>query len=112
MLTDDRPETDLLAKSDTHSNLVLFVPYELFMLLLIGFFVIDIQMHSAVDGLAVLPFWAVAAALCKRDLNGVRVWLVRAKLAMTRPAYFLDAHRWGGPSVSPWPRGKRGGRAV
>lgn len=103
MLTDDPPDVNALAKADTQPRTFLFVPYELAVGFVIGCAALDVQFHSWKLGFIVVPFWAAAALLCKRDLNGVRVFLVRIRLALT----LMDAHRWGGPSASPWPLGDR-----
>lgn len=104
---DDPPEVDVLAKADTQPHTFLGVPFEIAIVLGCGFFVINIQFHAIFWGLVVAPFWALAFILCKYDLNGVRVFLVRFKLALI----LLDAHRWGSPSASPWPlAGSKGER--
>ena len=70
------------------------------------FFAIDTQMHSMLKGFVVVPLWLIAAALVRRDVNGVRVFMVRARLVMM----LLDSHRWGGLSASPWPLKAKGRR--
>jgi type IV secretory pathway VirB3-like protein len=106
MIEDTEPDRDVLAIPDTRPNFLLFVPYELAVLFGMLFFAIDTQMHSMVKGFIVAPFWLLAAALVRRDVNGVRVFMVRLRLAMM----LLDAHRWGGLSASPWPLKAKGVR--
>jgi type IV secretory pathway VirB3-like protein len=109
MIEDQPADRDKLAIPDTRPNFLLFIPYELAILLGMLFFAIDTQMHSMVKGFIVVPFWLLAAALVRRDVNGVRVFMVRARLALM----LLDVHRWGGLSASPWPlKVKRSRRAV
>ena len=106
-MTDDPPDSNPLAIPDTRPNMFLLVPYGLAVLFGVAFFAIDTQLHSLVDGFVVVPFWIGAALLVRRDVNGLRVFMVRCRLTLT----LLDAHRWGGQSVTPWPlKGKRGER--
>jgi type IV secretory pathway VirB3-like protein len=106
VIDDAPPDKDLLAIPDTRPNMLMFVPYELAVLFGVVFFAIDTQMHSMVKGFVVAPFWLLAAALVRRDVNGVRVFMVRARLALM----LLDVHRWGGLSASPWPLKSKGSR--
>jgi type IV secretory pathway VirB3-like protein len=106
MIEDVAADRDLLAIPDTRPNMLLFIPYELAVLFGVVFFAVDTQMHSMVKGFVVLPFWLLAAVLVKRDVNGVRVFMVRLRLAMM----LLDVHRWGGLSASPWPIKAKGPR--
>jgi type IV secretory pathway VirB3-like protein len=99
MIEEQPADKDRLAIPDTRPQMFLFVPYELAVLFGVLFFGIDTQLHSIFKGLIVLPLWIVAAVLVKRDVNGVRVFMVRLRLALL----LLDAHRWGGLSASPWP---------
>ena len=103
MIEDEKPERDRLAVQDTRPNLILFIPYELGMTFGIGFFAIDTQTHSIVNGLLVVPFWILAALLVRRDINGARVFFVRLRLCML----LLDQHRWEGLSATPWPLAAR-----
>jgi type IV secretory pathway VirB3-like protein len=106
-MIDDQPaDRDRLAIPDTRPNFLLFIPYELAVLFGMLFFAIDTQMHSMVKGFVVAPFWLLAAALVRRDVNGMRVFMVRARLGLM----LLDVHRWGGLSASPWPRKARRSR--
>jgi type IV secretory pathway VirB3-like protein len=82
----------------TRPNLFLMVPYGLAVMFGVAFFALDTEFHSWKLGFLVLPFWSGAAVLVRRDLNGVRVFLCRARLCLT----LLDAWRWGGPSASPF----------
>lgn len=107
VLEDDPPDKDLLAKADTAPRMFLFVPIELAIIFFILFFAINTQFHSLVKGFLVVPFWIGAAILVGRDVNGVRCFMVRCRVATT----MLDRYRWGGDSVTPWPtKGKRGDR--
>jgi type IV secretory pathway VirB3-like protein len=106
MIEDQAADRDVLAIPDTRPNMLLFVPYELAILFGVLFFAIDTQMHSMWKGFVVVPFWLLAAALVRRDVNGVRVFMVRARLALM----LLDIHRWGGLSASPWPLKTKGSR--
>lgn len=99
MIEDQEPDRDVLAVPDTRPQMFLFIPYELAICFGILFFAIDTQMHSMVRGFIVVPFWLIAAALVQRDVNGVRVFMVRVRIALM----LLDIHRWGGLSASPWP---------
>jgi type IV secretory pathway VirB3-like protein len=99
MIEEQPADKDRLAIPDTRPQMWLAVPFELAIMFGMAFFAIDTQMHSIFKGLLVLPLWIVAALLVKRDINGVRVFMVRLRLAML----LLDAHRWGGLSASPWP---------
>ena len=106
MIEDQPADRDKLAIPDTRPNFLLFIPYELAVLFGMLFFAIDTQMHSMVRGFVVVPFWLLAAALVRRDVNGVRVFMVRARLTLM----LLDVHRWGGLSASPWPLKAKGSR--
>ena len=109
MIEDQPADRDVLAIPDTRPNMLLFVPYELAIGFGVLFLAIDTQMHSTVKGFIVVPFWLLAAALVRRDVNGVRVFMVRVRLAMM----LLDTNRWGGLSASPWPlKAKRSRHAV
>jgi type IV secretory pathway VirB3-like protein len=109
MIEDQPADRDVLAIPDTRPNMLLFIPYELAVGFAMLFFAIDTQLHSMVKGFIVVPFWLVAAALVRRDVNGVRVFMVRARLILM----LLDVHRWGGLSASPWPlKSKGSGRAL
>lgn len=99
MIEDEAPESNPLAIPDTRPNMFLFVPYELAVLFGVAFFALDTMLHSIKDGFLVLPLWIVAALLVRRDVNGVRVFIVRARLVLM----LLDAWRWGGLSATPWP---------
>jgi type IV secretory pathway VirB3-like protein len=99
MIEDQPADQDSLAIPDTRPQMWLFVPYELAILFGVLFFAIDTQLHSMVKGFVVLPFWITAALLVRRDVNGVRVFMIRLRLILM----LLDAHRWGGISASPWP---------
>lgn len=106
MIEDALPDRDLLAIPDTRPQMFCFIPYELAILFGILFFAIDTQMHSMVKGFVVVPVWLLAAALVRRDINGVRVFMVRLRLGLM----LLDSHRWGGLSASPWPLKSKGVR--
>jgi type IV secretion system protein VirB3 len=108
MIADQAADKDRLAVPDTRPQMFLFVPYELAILFGMAFFATDTFLHSMVDGFIVLPLWAIAALLVKRDVNGVRVFMVRFRLLML----LLDAHRWGGLSASPWPLNAREDRGA
>jgi type IV secretory pathway VirB3-like protein len=104
MLRDDPPERDLLAKADTQPKMFLFVPVELAIMLFTGIMAVGTVYHrffglaGAIPG---IPVWIAAAALCRRDLNGIRAFWVKSRLI----TLFLDAYRWEGAlSPSPWPR--------
>jgi type IV secretory pathway VirB3-like protein len=83
----------------TRPNLFLMVPYGLAVAFGMAFFGIDTEFHSGKLGFLVLPFWSGAAVLVRRDLNGVRIFMVQVRLALT----LLDTYRWGGPSAAPFP---------
>ena len=86
--------------------MLLMIPYELAVLFGVIFFAVDTQMHSMVKGFIVVPFWVIAALLVRRDVNGVRVFMVRLRLGLM----LLDVHRWGGLSASPWRLKAKGSR--
>lgn len=100
MIADEPADTDPLAIPDTRPNMLLFVPYELAVAFGTAFFAINNQTHSLKNGCIVIPFWILAALLVRRDVNGVRVFVIRVRLAFM----LLDAWRWGGLSTSPWPK--------
>ena len=106
MIEDEPADHDVLAIPDTRPNMLLFIPYELAVGFGMLFFAVDTQLHSMVKGFIVAPLWLLAAALVRRDINGVRVFMVRARLTLM----LLDAHRWGGLSASPWPLKAKGPR--
>lgn len=102
-MQDDPPDRDTLAKADTQPKMFLFVPWELFWCLFIGAAMVGTVYHRffGLGGvILVLPIWLAAAALCKRDIHGVKSFFVRAKLI----TFYLDAYRWQGAlSPTPWP---------
>ena len=106
MIEDEPADRGVLAIPDTRPNMLLFIPYELAVTFGVILFAIDTQMHSMVKGFVVVPLWVIAAALVRRDVNGVRVFFVRARLAMM----LLDTYQWGGLSASPWPLKAKGSR--
>jgi type IV secretory pathway VirB3-like protein len=103
VITDDDPDRDSLAIPDTRPNMFLLIPYELAISFGMLFFAIDTQLHSLVKGFVVLPFWILAASLVKRDINGVRIFMIRLRLLFL----YLDVARWGGFSATPWPSTER-----
>lgn len=96
---EDPLDTEVLHIPPTRPNMFLRVPYELAVLFMMLFFASDTMLHSWKAGFLVIPLWAAAAVLVRRDLNGVRVAMVRMRLLTV----VLDAHRWGGLSADPYP---------
>ena len=97
-LKDDDPDRNNLVIPDTRPNMFFFIPYDLAILFGVLFFGVDTQFHTWKYGFCVVPFWIGAALLVRRDVNGVRVFMTRLRLAMT----MLDTYRWGGQSATPW----------
>lgn len=106
MIEDQPADRDVLAIPDTRPQMFCFIPYEMAVLFGMLFFAIDTQLHSMVKGFVVVPFWLLAAALVRRDVNGVRVFMIRLRIMLM----LLDVHRWGGLSASPWPLKANGER--
>lgn len=83
------------------------VPVELALYLFIGVAGVGIIYHGyyGFGGLIPgIPVWIGAAILCKRDVNGIRVFGVKSRLI----TLYLDAYRWQGAlSPSPWPRNSK-----
>jgi type IV secretory pathway VirB3-like protein len=97
---DEEADCEPLAIQDTRPNMFLGIPYDLAIIFGAAFFAIDTQLHSMVWGFSAVPFWIGAAVLVRRDVNGFRVAWVRWRIGMFS---MMDAHRWDGWSVSPWP---------
>jgi len=99
-LAEEEPlDVDVLQVALTRPALFLGLPYELAVLLGISGVVLGIQMHNFLYNLAPAPLWMLAAALVRRDYNGIRIAFVWLRTA----AVILDKDVWGGASVSPMP---------
>ncbi|MDQ2830273.1 MAG: type IV secretion system protein VirB3 [Chloroflexota bacterium] len=99
-MTEEEPlEEDVLQVALTRPALFLGLPYELAVLLGISGIVAGVQMHSFLWNFAPAPLWLLAAALVRRDYNGIRIALVWLRTS----AVILDKDVWGGASVSPMP---------
>lgn len=83
----------------TRPALFLGLPYELAVLLGISGVVLGIQTHNFLYNLAPAPLWVLAAALVRRDYNGIRIAFVWLRTS----AVILDKDVWGGASVSAMP---------
>lgn len=99
-LAEEEPlEETVLHVPLTRPALFLGLPYELAVLLGISGVVLGIQTHNFLYNLAPAPLWVLAAALVRRDYNGIRVAFVWLRTS----AVILDKDVWGGASVSAMP---------
>lgn len=96
---EELPDKELLAKADTAPRMFLFVPSDLAIMFATAFFAINTLFHAITYGCVVFPFWMLAAVLTKRDVNGVRMFMVKWRLWLM----LFDSYRWEGFSASPWP---------
>jgi type IV secretion system protein VirB3 len=99
-LAEEEPlEEDVLQVALTRPALFLGLPYELAVLLGISGVVLGIQMHNFLYNLVPAPLWGLAAALVRRDYNGIRIAFVWMRTSLV----ILDKDVWGGASVSAMP---------
>lgn len=92
-------EEEPLHVAGTRPALMAGIPMELAVVLTTAFFAIDVAAHSMLWGFAFAPFWFLGAVLVRHDYNGVRIFFIWLRSS----ALMLDAHLWGGASVSPLP---------
>lgn len=92
-------ETESLSVADTRPAMMFGIPMELAVIFGTACFAIDTEFHSPFWGLAVVPFWFLAAVLVRTDYNGVRIFFVWLRTS----AAMFDSYLWGGASLAPMP---------
>jgi type IV secretion system protein VirB3 len=87
---------------------LLGLPHSLAIIFLCAGLEIIIQTKDFFWELALVPLWLIAVLYVRHDYNAMRI----LNLWLLSKARSLDAWRWGGASLSPWPIRERTPRGI
>jgi type IV secretion system protein VirB3 len=87
---------------------ILGLPHSLAIIFVCAGAEIVITTQSFLDELFLVPLWLIAFFYVRNDYNAVRILMIWLQSS----ARSLDAWRWGGASLSPWPIRARSPRGI